>query len=158
MMTNSFGNKKFHASIEKAQHALIMGPVFSFLRLGGMREVFFLVFLPFSQCVLNVFSTFFHQILKGFSSSQSVPKWVRQDVPNSTSTLSLMVCPEFYSHVYKLEMYAKWEHICFYFATRVQKGAPTGGMDNVPKTLLIGQSTWLLHWNKKKSVSDPWAN
>jgi hypothetical protein len=114
---------------------------------------FFLFFFLF----LNVFSTFSHQILKGFSSSQSIPKWVPQDVLNSTSILSLMVCPEFNSHVYKLEMYAKGEHICFYFATRVQKGAPSGGMDNVPKTLLIGQSTWLLHQNKKKSVSDAWA-
>jgi hypothetical protein len=38
-------------------------------------------------------------------------------------------------------MYAEGEHICFYFATGVQKGASIGGMANVPKTLLIGQST-----------------
>jgi hypothetical protein len=49
----------------------------------------------------------------------------------------------------------KEEHICFYFATRVQKGALRRGMANVPKKLFIGQSTWLLYQNKKKSVSDP---
>jgi hypothetical protein len=42
-----FGNKKFHASIEKARHALTMGPVFfSFLGWGGTREVISFVFLP----------------------------------------------------------------------------------------------------------------
>jgi len=34
MATNSFGNKKFHATNEKAHHALMRGPVF-FLWGGG---------------------------------------------------------------------------------------------------------------------------
>jgi hypothetical protein len=35
MVTNSFGNKKFHAAGEKAQHALMRGTVFSFQGWGG---------------------------------------------------------------------------------------------------------------------------
>jgi hypothetical protein len=126
-------------------------PFWGGLGWGGMREVIFLFFFLFP----NVFSTFSHQILKGFLSSQSVPKWVPEDVLNTSSILSHIVCTEFNSHVHKLKMYPEGEYICFYFSNRVQKGASIGGMANNPKTLLIGQSTWLLHRNKKKKCEWP---
>ncbi len=46
------------------------------------------------------------------SSSQTIPKCIPQDVPNST-----WVCPKFNSHVYKPKRWIVREHICFYFVT-----------------------------------------
>jgi hypothetical protein len=55
MVTNSFGKKKFHAANEKAQHALMRGPVFF---LSGMGEggilLFFSMFPSDSQKVPQV--------------------------------------------------------------------------------------------------------
>jgi hypothetical protein len=51
-----FWKKKFHAANGKAQHALMKGPVFSFLKGQGERDIFL---------VPNVFS----------SNSQMVPKF-----------------------------------------------------------------------------------
>jgi hypothetical protein len=75
MMTNKFGKKNFMPANGKAQHALMNGPVFFFLR-GGRRERDFL------------FSSLFP------SSSQSVAKYAPQYVPNSTPALSCMVLPK----------------------------------------------------------------
>jgi len=47
---------------------------------------------------------------------------VPQVVPNNISILSHMVCPKFNSPKYK----PKREHICFYFATGVQRSASIG--------------------------------
>jgi hypothetical protein len=41
------------------------------------------------------------------SKSQNWPTRVLQDIPNSASDLSHMVCPKFNSHVYKLKRLAK---------------------------------------------------
>jgi len=60
-----------------------------------------------------------------------------------------MVCPKFNSHVCKLK---RWEHFCFYFVQLgVQRGAFIGGVPNVPKLLMLGQSIWLLE-NKIKII------
>jgi len=57
------------------------------------RDGLFFIF-PHTQFVLNMFPL----------SSQSVPKYIPEDVPNSTWVLwSHMVCPKFNSHVYKLK-------------------------------------------------------
>jgi hypothetical protein len=48
MLTNSFGTQKFHAANGKAQHALMMSPVFFFLR--GSVERDFLFFPLFPTC------------------------------------------------------------------------------------------------------------
>ncbi len=62
MVINSFGNRNLMQPMGKAQHALAMGPVFSFWGWGG-GEVrwgnffsFFFLLLPCSQCVPNMFS------------------------------------------------------------------------------------------------------
>jgi hypothetical protein len=150
-MTNSFGNKSFMCPLRRLSMYSWWALFFPFWGGVGWGKLFFCFSSFFPMCSQ-------HFLIKFSKGSQSVPKWVPQDVPNSTSILSHTVCPEFNSHVYKLKMYAEGEHICFYFATGVQRGASIGGMANVPKTLLIGQSTWLLYRNKKKSVSDPLTN
>ncbi len=63
----------------------------------------FFLFFPCSQCVSIKLSSSPHQVPKRFSNSQSVPRWVPQDVPNSTWVLSYVVCPKFNSPVYKLK-------------------------------------------------------
>ncbi len=65
-----------------------------------MQEGFF-GFFTCSQCVPIRFP-------KGSSSPQVVP----QDISNSTSDFSHMVCPKFNSDVYKLKRWALGEHIC----------------------------------------------
>jgi len=73
MMTNSYGNKNFHAANEKAQHARMRGTVF-FLgaeREGG-REDFF---SACSLCALIMFSYGSHQVpqvLKLFLKTRSM--------------------------------------------------------------------------------------
>jgi hypothetical protein len=73
---------------------------------------------------------------KGFQ----VPKYVPQDVPNSTWVLSHMVCTKFNFPVYKQK--SRGAHL-FLFPKWVQRGASIGDMPNVPKKLLMGQSIWL---------------
>jgi hypothetical protein len=51
------------------------------------------------------------------TSSQSVPKCIPRDVPNSAWVLSNMVCSKFNSLVYKLKRWNPRVHIYFYFAT-----------------------------------------
>ncbi len=109
-----FWKEKFHAAIGKAQHALMMGAVFSFWG-GPGRGTFF---PPGSQSVPDMFP----------SSSQSVPKCIPQHVPNST-----WVCLKSNSHVYKPKRSNVREHICFYFVTGVQRGAPIGECSMVQK-------------------------
>ncbi len=81
MVTNSFGNKCFMQSIR----SLIMhswGVQFSFLNrkaVGGGG----CVWVPCSQCVHIRFP--------------KAPQVVPQEVPNSTSHVSHMVCPKFFS-------------------------------------------------------------
>jgi len=88
-MTNSFGKEKFHAANGKAQHAFMLGPVFSFWEWGRVgRNIFCFVFFLVSECVP-----------KGFLSSQSVLKCIPQDVTSSTWVLSHMVCTKFNSYV-----------------------------------------------------------
>jgi len=69
---------------------------------GGCVEERFFGFFPCSQCVPIRFP-------KGSSSPQVVP----QDIPNSTSDFSHMVCPKFNSDVYKLKRCPIGEYICF---------------------------------------------
>ncbi len=73
-----FCKEKFHAANGKAQHALMNGPIFFFLKGQGEMDFFF---PPCSQCVPIMFP-------KGY---ESVP----QDVPNSTCALSYMVWVKF---------------------------------------------------------------
>jgi hypothetical protein len=79
-------------------------------------------------------------------SSQVVP----QDIPNNTSILSHMVCPKFYSQVYKLKKWAKGEHICFYFVIKIQRGVFIGEGPMFQKQLVMGQSMCLLKKEKEK--------
>jgi len=67
----------------------------------------------------------------GFSKSSSIFQVVPQDVPNSTSVLSLMVCRKFNSHAYRLKRWAIREHICFYFETWGPKNHFNWGVPNV---------------------------
>ncbi len=53
----------------------------------------------------------------------------------STSTLSHMVGPNFHSHVFKLERWATWEHVCFYFVTQGPKRCFYWGVPNVTKNM-----------------------
>jgi len=69
----------------------------------GGKGIFF---ASYSQCVPM-----------GFSKSSSIFQVVPQDVPNSTSVLSLIGCKKFNSHPYILKRWAIREHICFYFET-----------------------------------------
>jgi hypothetical protein len=80
MVTNNFENKSFMQSInEKAQHALMRGPVFFFEEGGWKRGIFcfFLVLKVFLLC------------------SHGIPRYVSK----STSDLSHMVCRRFNSHL-----------------------------------------------------------
>jgi hypothetical protein len=95
------------------------GPIFLFLT--GWVEMEFFVFSPYSQ-----------NVPIKFSSSQSVPKCVLQDVPNSTWILSHMVCPKYNSHVYYLNRWYIRKDTCFHFAIGVQRGASIWGMPHVP--------------------------
>ncbi len=85
-----FWKSKFHVANEKAQHALMRGPVW-----GG--EDFF-VFSLFPMCS--------HQV-------PQVPKLFPQDLLINTPDLSHMVCAKFNSHENNLKMWAVEEHICF---------------------------------------------
>jgi len=76
-----------------------------------------------------------------FSKGSQVPKYVPQDVPNSTWVLSHMVCTKFNSLVYKLK--SRGAHLIFILQVGVQRGASIGGMPNLSKKLLMGQSIWL---------------
>jgi len=101
--TNSFGNKSFMQLMRRfSMHA--WGVQFYFLERGGkgMGKGFLFSLVP------SVFLPCSHK--------------VPQVVPNNTSVLSHMVCPKFNFCIYKL----KSDHICFYFATGVQKGASIG--------------------------------
>jgi hypothetical protein len=124
MVTNSFGNRNFMQPMERlSMHSWRI----QFFSLGGWRErQGFFFFFPCSQCV-------------------------PQDVPNSTWVLSHMVCPKFNSPIYKLKRWNPGVHICFYLQVAVWRGASIGGMLNVPKKMLMGQSIWLLFLKRKKS-------
>jgi hypothetical protein len=83
-----FWKEKFHAAAnEKAQHALLFGPVFFFMTGGGGGEGFFCFFplsqsvpMGFPQKVPNVFLWDPHP-----PCPPKVPKvFVPQDVPNNT--------------------------------------------------------------------------
>jgi hypothetical protein len=87
MITNSYGNKKFHA----ATHALMRGPVFFF---GAEREGGF---------VSRLFFMCSHHVLIWFSSGSPSSQVISQDIPNRTSDLSHMIYPKFNSHVYELK-------------------------------------------------------
>jgi hypothetical protein len=67
MATNSFGNKKFHASNEKAHHALMRGPVF-FLWGGG------------KEGGMDFFGVEFFLVFMGFPNGSSTSQLVPQDV------------------------------------------------------------------------------
>ncbi len=113
----------------KAQHALMKGVVFSCWGWGG-RDFF--CFSPCSQCVSNM-----------FSSCSPRSRVVPQDVPNSTSILSHIVCPKFNSHVYELKSYVVGEYICFYFTNVGPKRCVHWGVHTIPRKLLMGQWMWL---------------
>jgi hypothetical protein len=91
-----------------------------FLWEGGWGEGFFV----FSVSP-NVFPSCSHgvpikssQKVSRFSKLPQIHSW---DVPNSTSDLSCMVCPE--RLLYKLKRWTLGEQIHFYFASWVQTGA-----------------------------------
>jgi hypothetical protein len=56
MVTNSFGNK-FHAANEKAQHALMIGPIFFLLGVRWMK-LFFCFFSLSPMCSEHVLIMF----------------------------------------------------------------------------------------------------
>ncbi len=97
-------------------------------------------FFPCSQCV-----------------PMGLPKLFPQDVPNSTSKLFYSVCPKSNSDVHKLRRRIIGEHICFYFVTRIQKGASIRVRPMFPKTLVMCQSMWLLQKAKRKMLLHPWT-
>jgi hypothetical protein len=112
MVTNSFGKRNFMQPMRRLSMHL-WTPVFFILQGaggGGRGDSIF-------PLVLNVFPSSSQQVLTGFPSSQSVPKYVPQVVPNSTWDLSYMVCPKFNSPVYKLKTWNSGVQICLYFAT-----------------------------------------
>jgi hypothetical protein len=92
-----FWKEKFHAVNGKAQHSQIV-QFFSCGHMGegtggGERDFLFFSLVP------NVFPWGSHQ----------VPKYVSQDVPNSTSVLSHIVCPKL--SPCQLYRWAKGPHI-----------------------------------------------
>ncbi len=118
----------------KAQYGLMSSPVFFFL--GGRNFYFFsLVPIMFPMCS--------HEV-------PQFPKLFPQNVLNSTSALSHMVCPKFNSHVYKLKKVDHREHISIYFALGGPKSCIYWGIPNVRKKLVMGQSIWPLQKNKIK--------
>jgi hypothetical protein len=117
--------EKFHATNGKGSTCNHELSSFFLLRVLGEKD-----FPPSPPLVLNVFP----------SSSQNVP----EDVSNSTWVLSHTVCPKFNPNVYKLKRWNLRDHMCFYFATRVQRGASIRGMYNVPILFFMDQSIWFV--------------
>jgi hypothetical protein len=120
-----YWKKKFHAANGKAQHALMNCTVFFLFEEWVGGEGFFVF----------------------FSYSQTVPKYIPNDVPNgNTSVLSHMVCPKFNSHVYKLQ---RWNPggSTFVSILRSKRGVSIGTCPMFQRNLLMGQSIWLL-WKK----------
>jgi hypothetical protein len=106
------------------------------------------------ECQGAIFCFFFHLVLNVFSScSHGVP----QVVPNSTTILSHMVCRKFNSYVYKVKRWAIGEHISFYFGVGGPKRCCYGGVPNVSKKLVMGQSM-LFPSKRKKLWAHPWTN
>jgi hypothetical protein len=80
-------------------------------------------------CTHEGFNFFFascsHKVISKFPKDSPSSQVVPQSVPNITSAWSLMVCPKFNSHVYKLKRWGSLKggdhrekkHVCFYFAT-----------------------------------------
>jgi len=91
-MMKEFWKLKFHATNEKAQHALMRDPIIIFFFKEGGRDCFHL----FLMCSHNVPMVF-------LPAYQRVPQVVPQNVHNSMSDASHMVCPKFNSHVYELK-------------------------------------------------------
>jgi hypothetical protein len=113
------------------------GPVFFFL---GRRGGIFTFFPLFPICS--------HEV-------PQFPKLFPQNVPNSTSALSHMVCPKFNSHVYKLKKLNLRMHICFYSAIGCPKRCIYWGIPNVPKKIGDGPINMAPSQKKKKKLSAP---
>ncbi len=100
-------------------------------------------FFVFFSLVPIVFPSCSHQVVKGFPSSQSVPKCVPRNVPNSTWVL---IGPMFNSHVYKVKRWNLGKHICFYFASGWSKEVLLlGACPMFPKKLMMAHSILLLN-------------
>ncbi len=116
---------------------LSMGDKSSFLFRGWGERDFWLFF----SLVLNVFP----------SCSQSVPKYIPQDITNSTWVLSHMVSPKF-TPMYinqKGEIYGNK----FYYILQigVQRDASNGGTPNVPQKIVDGPINMAPSKKKEKS-------
>jgi hypothetical protein len=94
MAMNSFGKRNFVQPVGRL--SMHSWTVFFSLRGWARGEKDFILFY------LLLFLMCFHRVPLRFS-SQCVLKDVPQDVPNSTSILSHMVCPKFSSHGYNLK-------------------------------------------------------
>jgi hypothetical protein len=119
MVTHSFGKRNFMQPLVRL--SMPSWRVQLFLFEGELGGTFFSP--PGSQCVLDMFP----------SSSQSIPKCIPQDVPNST-----WVCPKLNSHVYNPKRWNVRKHICFYFVTGGPKMCSHWGVLNVPKDFVDG--------------------
>jgi len=96
-----FCKEKFHAANGKAQHALVNGPIFFFLRGQGEMDFFFSLLVP------NVFP----------SCSQRVKKVFLKMFPIAPVLYPMWFgLGEVQPHVDKLKRWNLGEHICFYFA------------------------------------------
>jgi hypothetical protein len=122
METDSFGNKSLIQPMRRLSiHS--RGSVSSWAG-GAWGGGIFCIF-PCSQCVLI-------KLPKASSRSQGLKLFPKK----------FPIAPQIYQGYIG-------EHICFYFATRVQRGASIGECPNFPKKLPIvpywgGQSIWLL--------------
>jgi hypothetical protein len=78
---------------------------------------------------------------------QKVPNVVPQNVHNSMSDVSHMVCPKFNSHVYELK---KGRTQGSTFVSILQLVLPLGGVPKCSKILMMGQSIWFLQKTNQK--------
>jgi hypothetical protein len=130
-----FWKEKFHAANGKAQHVLTNDQFFSFWR--GEAGIFFPLF-P------SAFPDMF-PIAPGFYHIWFAPKF------NSPCIWSKMVKSRG-AHLFIVCNWGSYllTYLQFSVIKWIQRGASIGDMPNVPKQLLMGQSTWLL-FKKRKS-------
>jgi hypothetical protein len=126
MVMNNFGKRNFR------QPRLIMHSWT--IPIEGGRGFFVFSLVPICS----------HHVSMGFpSSSQIVPKYIPQYVPNNTLVLFDMVCPEFNSHDINWNGAPKGSMTKHTFGERWREGSKfrlqCWGVPNVPKILVMGQ-------------------
>jgi hypothetical protein len=129
MMTNKFEKKNACSQWEGSACTHDQSSFFLFERGGRERGNF---------CFFSLFPMCSHQVLRVF------PNTLPNMFPIAPQLYYVWFCPKFNTHVYKLKMRNLGEHICLYFTIGGQKRCFYWGMPNVPKTLLMGQTIWLL--------------